>query len=85
MYSGFFDFLRHFKHNYAIKASIFTKLGDFSLKYQNLSKFSAPSSLTDSIALPLYPPTNKIQSANERALNWNFFPEFHNPALRYYL
>ena len=30
IYSGIFDFLRYFKHNYAIKASTFTKLGDFS-------------------------------------------------------
>ena len=37
----FFNFLRHFKHNFAIKASTFTKLGDFSLKYRNLPKFSA--------------------------------------------
>ena len=39
----FFDLFRHFKHYYAIKASTFTKLNDFSLKYQNLSKFSAPA------------------------------------------
>ena len=42
IYSGFFDFLRHFKHNYTIIASTFSKLDDFSLKYGNLSKFLAP-------------------------------------------
>ena len=30
-------------HNCAIKSSTFTKLGDFSLKYQNFTKFSAPA------------------------------------------
>ena len=40
---NFTSILCHFKHNYAIKASTFSKLGDFSLKYQNLSKFSAPA------------------------------------------
>ena len=30
-------------HDYAIKSSTFAKLGDFSLKYQNFSKFSAPA------------------------------------------
>ena len=40
---GFFDFFRHFMHSYAIKSSTFTKLGDFSLKYRNFSKFSAPA------------------------------------------
>ena len=39
----FFDFFRHFMHSYAIKSSTFTKLGDFSLKYRNFSKFSAPA------------------------------------------
>ena len=43
LYSGFFDFLRHFKHNYTIKAITFTKCGDFSLKYRKFSKFSAPA------------------------------------------
>ena len=30
-------------YNYAIRASTFTTLGDFSLKYRNLPKFSAPA------------------------------------------
>ena len=30
-------------HDYAIKSSIFTKLGDFSLSYRKFSKFSAPA------------------------------------------
>ena len=45
MYSGFFDFILHFKHNHAIKPSTFTKLRDFSQKYRNLSKFSAPAAV----------------------------------------
>ena len=31
----FFDFFRHFMHNYEIKSSMFEKLGKFSLKYRN--------------------------------------------------
>ena len=38
-----FEFFRYFMHSYAIKSSTFTKLGDFSLKYRNFSKFSAPA------------------------------------------
>ena len=39
----FFYFFRHFIHDYAIKSSTFTKLGDFSLKCRNFLKFSAPA------------------------------------------
>ena len=43
IYRGFFDFFRHFMHSYEIQSSIFTILGNFSLKYRNFSKFSAPA------------------------------------------
>ena len=42
IYSGFLTRFRHFMHNYAIKSSTFTKLGDVSLKCRSFSKFSAP-------------------------------------------
>ena len=39
----FFDCFRHVMYCYGIKSSTFTKLGDFSIKYRNFSKFSAPA------------------------------------------
>ena len=36
-------FFRHFMHNYSMNSSIFTKLGDFALKYQYFTKFSVPA------------------------------------------
>ena len=39
----FFDFFGHFIHSNAMKSSILTKLGDFSLMYRNFWKFLAPA------------------------------------------
>ena len=39
----FFYFCCHFIHDYAIESASFTKWGDFSLKYRDFLKFSAPA------------------------------------------